>query len=76
MLNVITPMSFPAKLDYGEQFSISYKLVPNNIQMFAKMLQRDESATIKAIVWTTLNEKTESEPYPLSKIVQNSKYVR
>lgn len=76
MLNVITPVYFPVKLEYGEQFSISYKLVPSNIKMFASMLQRDKNATIKAVVWTTLNEKVESEPYLLSKIVQNSKYVR
>ena len=40
------------------------------------MPNMDGIATIKAIVWTTLNEKAESEPYPLSKVVQNSQYVR
>ncbi|MBR1798494.1 MAG: hypothetical protein IJ761_01150 [Bacteroidales bacterium] len=56
MLNAIHPIVFPAKLEYGEQFSISYKLNPANIEIFSSLLEKDSNATIKAIVATTLYE--------------------
>ena len=76
MLNAIYPISFPVKLEFGQQYSIAYKLVPANIKMFASLLEKDNKATIKAIVTTTLNEKCESEPLDITEIVQNSKYVK
>lgn len=76
MLNAIYPISFPVKLEFGQQYSIAYKLVPANIKMFASLLEKDNKATIKAIVTTTLNEKCESEPLDITEIVHNSKYVK
>lgn len=76
MLNVISPVRFPVKLDFGQQFSVSYMLTTGNMQMFSDILTRETDATIKAIVTTTLNEKIESNTIPLSKIVKNAKYVR
>lgn len=76
MLNAVYPISFPVKLEFGQQYSIAYKLVPANIKMFASLLEKDNKATIKAIVTTTLNEKCESESMDITEIIQNSKYVK
>ncbi len=76
MLNSVVPVHFPVKLEFGQQVSVSYKLVPGNIEMFARMVDNDPNATIKAIVTTSLGEKIESEDYKLSEIVKNREYVK
>lgn len=76
MLNVVNPMSFPAKLERGQQFSISYKLVPGNVEMFSNLLAKDSSVTVQAIVTTTLGDFAKSEPYPIANLVKNFKYIR
>lgn len=76
MLNVVNPMSFPAKLDRGEQFSISYKLVPGNVEMFSSLLAKDSSLTVQAIVSTTLGDIGKSGPYPIANLVKDFKYIR
>lgn len=73
MTNAIYPLDYPVKLEYGQQYSVSYKLFPENIDMFASLLEKDPNATIKAIVATTLNEIIETEPYAIAGIVENSK---
>ena len=76
MLNMVQPVSFPAKLEFGQQFFVSYKLVPANIKMFKSIVDKNPDITIKAVVLTTLGELSESEPYKLAEIVKNEKYVR
>lgn len=76
MLNAVYPINFPVKLEFGQQYSIAYKIVPANIEMFASLLKKDNKATIKAIVTSTLHEKYESKPLEITEIVQNSKYVK
>lgn len=76
MLNAVYPISFPVKLEFGQQYSIAYKLVPANIEMFASLSKKDNKATIKAIVTSTLNEKCESKPLEITEIIENSKYVK
>ena len=76
MFNTIVPVQFPAKLEFGQQVSVSYKLVRGNMEMFSEMLDIDSNATIKAIVTTSLGEISESEEYKVSEIVKNQKYVR
>lgn len=77
MLNVIsTPLNYPVKLEYGQQFKVSYKLMAVNMGMFSRLLTKDINATIRAYVYTTLNEVIESNSIPLTKVVENSKYVR
>lgn len=76
MLNVVNPMSFPAKLERGQQFSISYKLVPGNVEMFSNLLAKDSSVTVQAIVTTTLGDVAKSEPYPIASLVKDFKYIR
>ena len=74
-LDAVVPVSFPAKLEFGQQISVTYKLIPNNIAMFASVLGKDPHASIKAIVTTTLGERCESAPLEIAEIVENSKYV-
>lgn len=77
MLNVIsTPLNYPVKLEYGQQFRVSYKLMAVNMGMFSRLLKKDINATIHAYIYTTLNEVIESNSIPLTKVVENSKYVR
>ena len=76
MLNMVQPMSFPVRLDFGQQYFVSYKLVPGNMEMFQSIIDRDPNATITVMVSTSLGEKSESEPFLLSELVKNKKYVR
>jgi hypothetical protein len=77
MLNVIsTPLNYPVKLEFGQQFRVSYKLMAVNMGMFERLLKKENKATIHAYVYTTLNEAIESNSIPLIKVVENAKYVR
>lgn len=76
MFNAIYPIAFPVKLEYGQQYSVSYKLIPENIDIFASLLEKDPNATLKAIVTTTLGEKSVSEPYNIAEILENAEYVK
>ena len=77
MTNVIgKQITFPRKMEYGEVVSENYQLVPGNIQMFKELLARNPETTITAYVSTTLGEVYKSEPYYVSDIVKQEKYVR
>ena len=76
MLNTVQRIDFPYRLEKGQQFSISYKLVPGNVEMFSQLLSRDSSVTLKAIVTTTLKESIESEAYSISNLVKDFKYIK
>lgn len=69
-------ITFPRKMEYGEVVSENYQLVPGNIQMFKELLARNPETTITAYVSTTLGEVYKSEPYYVSDIVKQEKYVR
>lgn len=75
MTNAIYPLNYPVKLEYGQQYSVSYKLIHENIDMFASLLEKDPDVTMEAIVTTTLGEKNVSRPYEISKIIENAEYV-
>ncbi len=74
-LDAVVPISFPAKLEFGQQISVTYKIEPRLMDKFISVLGTDPHTTIKAIVTTTLGERCESEPLEIAKIVENSKYV-
>lgn len=69
-------ITFPRRMEYGEVVSENYQLVPGNIQMFKELLARNPETTITAYVSTTLGEVYKSEPYYVSDIVKQEKYVR
>lgn len=76
LMDMITPVRFPAKLEYGERMSVTYKLAIGTIELFEKVLEKDTSATIKAIVTTSFGEYSTSEPCQLSELVKNKRYVK
>ena len=65
---------FPKRLEYGEPFTIYYN-VPN-MDVFKKLIAKDEEAKISAVVNTTLGDVFLSDPYPLKKLLQDEKYMR
>ena len=68
-------INYPIKLEHGQQFKASFRLIPAQMKLFSTLMQKDKDATITALVDTTLGERICSEPYPVSKLVENSKYV-
>lgn len=76
MIDTVYPVYFPLKLEYGQQDSVSYKLIPKNMAFFSSLLKKDPKASIKAIVTTTLGERVESDFIEIADIVKNAKYVR
>lgn len=76
MLNIINPISFPVRLERGQQFAISFKLVPGTVDFFFQLLAKDPSIKIQAIAQTTLGELSKSEPYPIANLIKNFKYIK
>lgn len=76
MTNVVgEQLSFPRKMEYGEVISENYQLVQGNIHMFKELLAKNPETTLTAYVSTTLGEVYKSEPYLVSDIVKQEKYV-
>ena len=76
MLNAVNPISFPIKLERGQQFSIAYKLLPGTVELFSRLLAKNSAVTVQAIVTTTLGDVAKSDLYPIANMVKNFKYVR
>lgn len=68
LLNVLDTNEYPFKLEFGQQFTASYKIDSQNAKVFLRLLAEDPSLTIKAMVNTTLGEIEESEPYTLNRL--------
>lgn len=75
LLRKIQRIDFPVKLEYGQQFFVSYRLVSANIEEFRVVSEKDPDATIKAVVVTTLDEISESEFCKMSEIVRNARFL-
>lgn len=70
-------ITFPKRLEYGEVFTVNYKLSTEIIsKFFTKMMEKDSNATIKAVLYTTLGEIFYSNECPVSKIVNVAKQVK
>lgn len=55
---MLRPLEFPVKLEYGEVASVDFKLVVQSLDLIWNKLPKD--ATVQAIVTTTLGEKYKS----------------
>ncbi len=55
---MLRPLQFPVKLEYGEVASVDFKLVVQSLDFIWNKLPKD--ATVQAIVTTTLGEKYKS----------------
>lgn len=71
LLNVLDSNEYPYKLEFGQQFTVSYKIDSQNAKVFLRLLAEDPTLTIKAVVNTTLGEIVESEPYSLDRMQMN-----
>lgn len=70
-------IEFPKRLEYGESFSVNYKLSSVSISdFFEKILKKDGTATIKTFAKTSLGETFYSNEYPISKIVNIAKEIK
>ena len=76
LMNMVEPVRFPVKLEFGQQISVTYKLARGTMDLFDSLLTKDTNTTIKAIVTTSLGEVCESELYQVSELVKNKEYVK
>jgi len=63
---MLRPVEFPVKLEYGEVSVVDFKIFPKSIEMIWNKLPKD--ATVQAIVTTTLGEKYKSNLVPVEEI--------
>ena len=68
LLTKMNTNKYPFKLEFGQQFTASYKIDSQNAKVFFRLLAEDPSLTIKAMVNTTIGEIVESEPYSLNRL--------
>ena len=68
LLNVLDTNEYPLRLEFGQQFTASYKIDSQNAKVLLRLLAEDPSLTIKAMVNTTIGEIVESEPYSLNRL--------
>lgn len=68
MLTVMDTNNYPIKLEYGQQFTASYRVDSKIAAVFLRLLSEDPSLTIKAVVNTTLGEVIESEAFSLERM--------
>lgn len=59
LLDMVVPVSFPVRLEYGQVADVSYLLNPDSKQVWEEL---PDDTEIRAVVSTTLGEKYESNP--------------
>ena len=62
-------VKFPIKIEVGTDYSVTYTITNEMIDMFRYMLSKDSGATILASVQTLQGEVFESKPYKIADIV-------
>ena len=68
ILTVVDTNNYPVKLEYGQQFTASYRVDSKIAKVFMRLLSEDPSLSIKAVVNTTLGEVIESESFALERM--------
>lgn len=71
LTNIQNPTKFPIKLEYGEEFEISYELAKSQDSIWLKM---GEDCEYYAICSTTLGEKFESNKSKVKSIIDSFNY--
>ena len=69
-------ISFPKKLEYGEVVTEDYPLRQNSKSVFEEVLKKDEEATLKVIVNTTVGEIYHSNEYKVKRILDHYDYSK
>lgn len=67
---------FPKKLEYGEVVTEDYPLRQNSKSVFEEVLKKDEEATLKVIVNTTVGEIYHSNEYKVKRILDHYDYSK
>lgn len=67
LLDVVTPVSFPQRMEYGQQYQMMYNLAPGFIQRLEKF--KGQKVTMTAHVTTTVGEKFKSNPMNVDDIL-------
>ena len=71
LTNIQNPTKFPVKLEYGEEFEISYELAHSQDSVWINL---GEDCEFYAICSTTLGEKFESNKTKVKSIIDSFKY--
>lgn len=71
LTNIQNPTKFPIKLEYGEEYEISYELARSQISLWTRL---GEDCEIYAFCSTTLGEKFESNKTKVKSIIDSFKY--
>lgn len=61
---------FPKRLEYGEPISITFAIKPGGFYMYEDLLQKEDTAYVKAYAVTSLGEVYESNPFEIKKLVE------
>ena len=73
--NILDTNKYPFKLEFGQQFTASYKIDSQNAKMLLRLLSEDHSLAIKAVVNTTLGEMVESAPLSLDRFKMDLEHL-
>lgn len=65
---------FPKRLEYGEVFTAYYNI--SNIDVFKELFEKNNDASITAVVNTTLGEVFMSNEYKIESLLENEKYIK
>lgn len=71
--DIISPTTFPIKLEYGQTQGVSYMIRPQSLMLWEEL---PKNTQVKAIVGTTIGESFESNPIEVSQIVSLLKSVK
>ena len=63
-------IAFPKRLEYGESYTIYYKLTVGALGIMRSLMKKDAKMNIKAIVTTSLGEYFESNKHLVSELTE------
>ena len=63
-------IAFPKRLEYGESYTIYYKLTVGALGIMKSLMKKDVQMNIMAIVTTSLGEYFESNKHPVSELTE------
>lgn len=71
MVETMMPISFPKRMEYGEQYQVMYKLKKGFVEDLRKL--KDQKVTLTAFVSTTVGEKFKSNEMEIDSIFKFEK---
>ncbi|UOQ96317.1 TIR domain-containing protein [Hymenobacter sp. 5317J-9] len=71
LFDKLVPVTFPAKLEFGQVASVDYNLKPKSIEMWASL---PEDTLVQAVVTTTVGERYKSNQVPVNDVLKAFKY--